>query len=53
MNYATVGVDIAKNVFQLHWIEPETGEIIRIQVKRASFLEYFVNREPCLVGMEA
>lgn len=53
MNYATVGVDIAKNVFQLHWIEPETGEIIRKQVKRASFLEHFANREPCLIGMEA
>ena len=33
-----VGVDIAKRVFQLHWIEMETGEIVRLQLKREKFL---------------
>lgn len=53
MKYTTVGVDIAKNVFQLHWVDAETGEIVNKQLKRAVFLEHFANREPCLIGMEA
>ena len=48
-----VGIDIAKRVFQLHWIDMETGEIVSLQLKREKFLEHFANRAPCLVGMEA
>jgi transposase len=53
MNYTTVGVDIAKSVMQLHWVCPETGEIINRSVKRAAFLEHFANRAPCVIGMES
>ncbi|CAH2805409.1 MAG: Mobile element protein [uncultured Caballeronia sp.] len=53
MKYTTVGVDIAKNVFQLHWVDAGTGEIVSKQLKRADFLEHFANREACLIGMEA
>jgi transposase len=53
MKLTTVGVDIAKNVIQLHYIDAETGEIVNRPVKRAAFLEYFSNRSPCLIGMEA
>ena len=48
-----VGVDIAKRVFQLHWLDPKTGEIANLQIKRERFLEHFANRSPCLIGMEA
>lgn len=48
-----VGVDIAKRVFQLHWIDAETGEIMSVQLKRGKFLEHFANRARCLIGMEA
>lgn len=48
-----IGVDIAKQVFQVHEVNRETGEIVRMQLKRAKFLEHFVNRPPCLIGMEA
>ena len=48
-----VGVDIAKRVFQLHWVEIVSGEIVSVQRKRAKFLEHFANRLPCLIGMEA
>lgn len=48
-----VGVDTAKRVFQLHWVDHETGEIVRLQLKREKFLEHFANRVPCLIGMEA
>jgi len=48
-----VGVDTAKSVFQLYSVDMETGEVIRKQLKRAQFLQWFSNRAPCLVGMEA
>lgn len=53
MKLTTVGVDIAKNVIQLHYVDAETGEIVNRPVKRAAFLEHFANRSPCLIGMEA
>lgn len=48
-----VGVDTAKDVFQLHWVDVETGEVCSKQLKRVKFLEHFANRSPCIVGMEA
>ena len=48
-----VGVDTAKSVFQVYTIEPETGEVINKPIKRAQFLQWFANRTPCLIGMEA
>jgi transposase len=53
MNLTVVGVDIAKRVFQLHWVEAESGEIVSLQLKRSRFLQHFANRSPCLIGMEA
>jgi transposase len=53
MDRIVVGVDIAKRVFQLHWVEPATGEIVALQLKREKFLEHFANRSSCLIGMEA
>lgn len=48
-----VGVDTAKSVFQVYTVEQETGEVINKSIKRAQFLQWFANRAPCLVGMEA
>jgi hypothetical protein len=48
-----VGVDIAKRVFQLHWVEMATGEVMTLQLKRDKFLRHFATRMPCLIGMEA
>jgi transposase len=48
-----VGIDIAKSVFQVHYVDQETGEIVNKPIKRAKFLEHFANRAPCLIGMEA
>ena len=52
-NKTGVGVDTAKRVFQLYWVDMETGEIVDLRLSRAKFLEHFVNRAPCLVAMEA
>ena len=48
-----IGVDIAKQVFQVHEVNAETGEVVSKQIKRAKFLDYFANRQRCLIGMEA
>ena len=48
-----VGVDTAKRVFQLHWVDMETGEMVDVKLTRAKFLEHFANRSPCVVAMEA
>ena len=53
MKLNVVGVDIAKRVFQVHWVEKDSGERVSVQLKREKFLEHFVNRAPCLIGMEA
>lgn len=53
MKLTPVGIDIAKNVFQVHYVDEETGEIVNKPIKRAKFLEHFINRAPCLIGMEA
>ena len=53
MKVTTIGLDLAKRVFQLHWVDMETGEICRRQLKREQVAEFFANREPALVAMEA
>lgn len=53
MNSMAVGVDIAKLVFQVHYVDQQTGEIVNKPIKRAKFLEHFANKAPCLIGMEA
>ena len=48
-----IGMDIAKNVFQLHIVNPETGELERVKLKRDRVASFFANRQPSLVAMEA
>ena len=38
-----VGVDTAKRVFQLYWVEPETGEEMNVRLSRSKFLRHFAN----------
>lgn len=53
MKYTPVGVDIAKHLIQIHFIDESTGEVIDKQIRRQDFLAFFSNRLPCLIGMEA
>ena len=50
---STIGVDIAKSVFQIHGVDANGAVVIRKRVGRAKFLEFFAKLPPCLVGMEA
>jgi transposase len=53
MNVTTYGLDLAKRVFQVHWVEPETGEVKRKALARADLSAFFARRQPGLVAMEA
>jgi len=53
MDRTTYGLDIAKNVMQLHWVEAETGEIGRKQLARGKLAAYFAQLEPVRIVMEA
>ena len=50
---ATVGLDLAKSIFQIHAIDALGGVIVRRAVRRASLLDFFRKLPPCLVGIEA
>src|SRR5215203_4021821 len=49
----TVGLDLAKNVFQVHGVDSEGMTVLRRQLRRAQVLVFFSRLPRCLVGMEA
>ena len=49
----TIGLDIAKSVFQVHGVDAEGKVLIRRQLKRRYVLAFFEKLPPCLVGIEA
>src|SRR5512140_38255 len=53
MQVTTIGLDIAKNVFQVHGIDAAERVVVRRQLRRRQVLEFFKALPPCLVGMEA
>jgi len=53
MKITTVGIDLAKNVFQVHGVDGRGKAVLRKSLKRAEVVKFFANLEPCLVGMEA
>jgi len=53
MKITTIGIDLAKNVFQVHGVDKSGHVAVRRAMKRDDMLPYFANLEPCLIGMEA
>jgi len=53
MNITTIGIDLAKNVFQVHGVDERAKAGLKKQLKRAQVLPFFANLPPCLIGMEA
>jgi transposase len=53
MQITTIGLDIAKNVFQVHGIDASEKVFVRKQLRRSQVLAFFKALPPCLVGMEA
>ena len=53
MKVTTIGIDLAKNVFQVHGVDERGKAVLRKQLKRAEVATFFANVPACLVGMEA
>ena len=53
MNITTIGLDLAKNVFQVHGVNEQGKTVLKKQLKRSQVLPFFANLAPCLIGMEA
>jgi transposase len=49
----TIGLDLAKNVFQVHGVDAAGKVLVRKQLRRAEVLRFFAALPPCLVGIEA
>ena len=49
----TIGLDLAKHVFQLHGVDAEGATVLRKQLRRAQVLTFFSRQPRCLVGLEA
>ncbi|MEP6020934.1 MAG: IS110 family transposase [Paracoccaceae bacterium] len=53
MQVTTVGLDLAKNIFQVHGITADGTVVFNKSLRRAQLLNFFKNLKPCLIGMEA
>jgi transposase len=53
MKSTTVGIDLAKNVFQVHGVDERGKPVLRRQLKRKDVVSFFANLPPCVIGMEA
>lgn len=53
MKITTVGIDLAKNVFQVHGVDERGKAVLKKQLRRAQVLPFFANLPPALIGMEA
>ena len=53
MNITTIGLDLAKTVFQVHGVDEHVKVVLQKQLTRAKVLGFFAKQAPCLIGMEA
>ena len=53
MKITTIGIDLAKNVFQVHGVDGQGKTVLKKQLKRDQMATFFANLVPCLIGMEA
>ena len=52
-NITTIGLDLAKSVFQVHGADEDGRPVLRKKLRRGQILDFFGKLPPCLVGMEA
>src|SRR5512134_3500171 len=53
MKMTTIGLDLAKNVFQVHGVDERGRPVLKKRLKRAQVLPFFATLPPCVIGMEA
>jgi transposase len=51
-SFTTIGLDIAKSVFQVHGMDARGGAVVCRQLKRRYVLSFFKKLPPCLVGID-
>jgi transposase len=53
MKITTIGLDLAKQVFQVHGVDQRGRMVVSKRLRRAELVSFFASLPPCLVGMEA
>ena len=53
MKITTIGIDLAKNVVQVHGVDGQGKAVLKKRLRRGQVISFFVNLPACLVGMEA
>jgi transposase len=53
MDITTIGLDLAKTVFQVHGVDASGAVVVRKTLRRSQMLPFFPKLRPCLVGLEA
>ena len=53
MNITTIGLDLAKHVFQIHGVDGAGHVVVKRRLRRAQLVSYFASLPACLIGMEA
>ena len=53
MTITTIGIDLAKNSFQLHGVDHTGKTVLRKKLSRSQFLAFFADLPACTIGMEA
>jgi transposase len=53
MEITTIGLDLAKHVFQVHGVDETGHAVVKRRLRRAQVITYFASLRPCLIGMEA
>ena len=53
MNITTIGIDLAKNVFQVHGVDARGKAVLKRQLRRDQMASFFANLPACVIGMEA
>jgi transposase len=53
LHITTLGIDVAKHVFQLHGVDARGRAVLRRRVKRQQLLDTGASLPPCVIGMEA
>ena len=53
MQITTIGLDLAKSIFQVHGVDATGQVVVRKSLRRSQMLAFFTKLAPCLVGMEA
>jgi transposase len=53
MTVVTIGLDIAKSIFQVHGTDDVANTVLRRRLGRADLLPFFAKQPPCVIGMEA